>query len=57
MLVLYVQYPFFTDVALGAENVAEDHKHSLILANSAEDVRTGSRPILTCSSSSGSRAS
>ena len=37
MLVLDVRNPFFTDVALGAENVAEDHKHSLILANSAED--------------------
>lgn len=36
MLVLDVRNPFFTDVALGAENVAEDHKHSLILANSAE---------------------
>ncbi|MGO4229087.1 LacI family DNA-binding transcriptional regulator [Arthrobacter sp. YAF34] len=38
MLVLDVRNPFFTDVALGAENVAEDHKHSLILANSAEDI-------------------
>ena len=37
MLVLDVRNPFFTDVALGAENVAEDHNHSLILANSAED--------------------
>ena len=37
MLVLDVRNPFFTDVALGAENVAEDHKHSLILANSAEN--------------------
>ncbi|SKB64424.1 transcriptional regulator, LacI family [Arthrobacter sp. 49Tsu3.1M3] len=37
MLVLDVRNPFFTDVAMGAENVAEDHKHSLILANSAED--------------------
>ncbi len=37
MLVLDVRNPFFTDVALGAENVAEDHHHSLILANSAED--------------------
>ena len=38
MLVLDVRNPFFTDVAMGAENVAEDHKHSLILANSAEDI-------------------
>jgi LacI family transcriptional regulator len=37
MLVLDVRNPFFTDVALGAENVAEDHRHSLILASSAED--------------------
>jgi LacI family transcriptional regulator len=39
MLVLDVRNPFFTDVALGAENVAEEHKHSFILANSAEDIR------------------
>jgi LacI family transcriptional regulator len=37
MLVLDVRNPFFTDVALGAENVADEHKHSFILANSAED--------------------
>lgn len=37
MLVLDIRNPFFTDVALGAEDVAEEHKHSLILANSAED--------------------
>ncbi|MEZ2390362.1 LacI family DNA-binding transcriptional regulator [bacterium RCC_150] len=37
MLVLDVRNPFFTDVAMGAENVAEAHGHSLILANSAED--------------------
>lgn len=36
MLVLDVRNPFFTDVAMGAENVADEHKHSLILANSAE---------------------
>lgn len=37
MLVLDVRNPFFTDVALGAENVADEHKHSFILANSGED--------------------
>lgn len=37
MLVLDVRNPFFTDVALGAENVADEHQHSFILANSAED--------------------
>ncbi|MHC6219231.1 LacI family DNA-binding transcriptional regulator [Arthrobacter sp. MMS24-S77] len=36
MLVLDVRNPFFTDVALGAEDVADAHKHSFILANSAE---------------------
>ncbi|MBT2597084.1 LacI family DNA-binding transcriptional regulator [Arthrobacter sp. ISL-72] len=39
MLVLDVRNPFFTDVALGAEDVAEDHKYSFILANSSEDAR------------------
>lgn len=39
MLVLDVRNPFFTDVALGAEDVAERHKHSFILANSSEDAR------------------
>lgn len=39
MLVLDVRNPFFTDVALGAENVAEEHKYSFILANTAEDSR------------------
>jgi LacI family transcriptional regulator len=37
MLVLDVRNPFFTDVALGAEDVAESHRHSFILANSSED--------------------
>lgn len=37
MLVLDVRNPFFTDVALGAETVADVHKHSFTLANSAED--------------------
>ena len=37
MLVLDVRNPFFTDVALGAEDVADEHKHSFILANTAED--------------------
>lgn len=37
MLVLDVRNPFFTDVALGAEDVADAHKHSFILANSAEN--------------------
>lgn len=37
MLVLDVRNPFFTDVALGAENVAITHGHSFVLANSAED--------------------
>jgi LacI family transcriptional regulator len=39
MLVLDVRNPFFTDVALGAEDVAESHRHSFILANSSEDAR------------------
>jgi len=39
MLVLDVRNPFFTDVALGAEDVAEEHKYSFILANSSEDAR------------------
>ncbi|MDQ0632129.1 LacI family transcriptional regulator [Arthrobacter pascens] len=39
MLVLDVRNPFFTDVAFGAEDVAETHKHSFILANSSEDER------------------
>jgi LacI family transcriptional regulator len=37
MLVLDVRNPFFTDVALGAEDIAESHKYSFILANSAEN--------------------
>jgi LacI family transcriptional regulator len=39
MLVLDVRNPFFTDVALGAEDVAERHRPSFILANSSEDAR------------------
>src|SRR6478735_335612 len=39
MLVLDVRNPFFTDVALGAEDIAEGHRHSFILANSGEDAR------------------
>jgi len=38
-LVLDVRNPFFTDVALGAEDIAEGHRHSFILANSGEDAR------------------
>ncbi|MBT8161756.1 MULTISPECIES: LacI family DNA-binding transcriptional regulator [Arthrobacter] len=37
MLVLDVRNPCFTDVALGAEDMAAKHHHSLILANTAED--------------------
>ncbi|MGA7207202.1 MAG: LacI family DNA-binding transcriptional regulator [Specibacter sp.] len=36
LLVLDIRNPFFTDVAMGAEITADDHKHAIVLANSGE---------------------